>query len=544
MSRAESLAVAVCAAAPGIVVKATVVLVAAMTIAFLARRSSAARRHLIWLCALSACAALVIVSPMTRPIVVRLPAMAQAPTRVATGSVVPADAPAMPAMREPWRVAQMPQVASRRLRRAELAELAVAAWVIGVVVLVVRFVVAYRVVARIVGNAQVVETFASSVAEVRISDEIASPFTFRMLRPSIVLPTDFGEWTDARRTAVLRHEAAHVERGDAATQTVGLFACALLWFHPLAWLALARLRAESENAADDRVIEAGMSSIEYAGHLLELARASHGVGSLPLAVGMATPPLETRVRAIVDRTRSRSVVSTPLRVISASCVAAAMLPLGGLQVSRAAKSAPKIITTRERPSKSAPGPTAVLVASTPSVGSRVEQTVIASIATDSAPATPFAATRDTIVAAPPVKKWAHPDFSGTWVSRDSTGAEVGPDLVIGQTATSFSLSIERRATDEFGRFTGWLKLTTLVEDGQPPRVVAIKNGMPVRIPYFATSWEGDTLESRLAVPSRRSVSGSVERTWLTADGKGLVINEKPFGYLVNSEGTDTLWRKR
>ena len=85
---------------------------------------------------------------------------------------------------------------------------------------------------------------------------------------------------------MLSHEIAHIERGDVATQTIGLFACALLWFHPLAWFALARLRRESESAADDRVICAGTSSIAYATHLgFDLRWASALYGGLHVHLG-------------------------------------------------------------------------------------------------------------------------------------------------------------------------------------------------------------------------------------------------------------------
>jgi beta-lactamase regulating signal transducer with metallopeptidase domain len=49
-------------------------------------------------------------------------------------------------------------------------------------------------------------------------------------------------------------------------------ACALFWFHPLVWFAFARLREEAERAADDCVLSSGISVIDYAGHLLALAR--------------------------------------------------------------------------------------------------------------------------------------------------------------------------------------------------------------------------------------------------------------------------------
>jgi beta-lactamase regulating signal transducer with metallopeptidase domain len=58
-------------------------------------------------------------------------------------------------------------------------------------------------------------------------------------------------WTLDRRRAVLLHELAHVRRRDLVGHTIGRFACALYWFHPLVWTAAKRLRSESERACDD-----------------------------------------------------------------------------------------------------------------------------------------------------------------------------------------------------------------------------------------------------------------------------------------------------
>ena len=83
---------------------------------------------------------------------------------------------------------------------------------------------------------------------------------------------------------------------------------ALLWFHPLVWLAVTRLRAEAEQAADDCVIASGVPGITYAAHLLEIARAMSRPQLLSaIAVGMArSSRMERRFRAMLDSRRARS----------------------------------------------------------------------------------------------------------------------------------------------------------------------------------------------------------------------------------------------
>ncbi len=43
------------------------------------------------------------------------------------------------------------------------------------------------------------------------------PMTFGVLHPVVFLPADAMEWSEERRAMVVRHELAHIERGDVAT---------------------------------------------------------------------------------------------------------------------------------------------------------------------------------------------------------------------------------------------------------------------------------------------------------------------------------------
>jgi beta-lactamase regulating signal transducer with metallopeptidase domain len=63
------------------------------------------------------------------------------------------------------------------------------------------------------------------------------------------------------------HEVAHIERCDWLVQVLAEAARTVYWFNPLFWLLCRRLRAESEHACDDVVLNAGINANDYAAAL-------------------------------------------------------------------------------------------------------------------------------------------------------------------------------------------------------------------------------------------------------------------------------------
>ena len=133
------------------------------------------------------------------------------------------------------------------------------------------------------------------------SDDAKMPFACGLLRPTIVLPAESDSWTLDRRRAVLLHELAHVRRRDLVGHTVGRFACALYWFHPLVWTAAKRLRSESERACDDLALNCGARASDYAEHLLDIVTGVRHHATPAVALAMARrKEFEGRMLAILD----------------------------------------------------------------------------------------------------------------------------------------------------------------------------------------------------------------------------------------------------
>ena len=163
------------------------------------------------------------------------------------------------------------------------------------------------------------------------SDAAAMPVTCGVLRPAVVLPEESDDWSEERREAVLLHELAHVHRGDLATHLIAWVACALYWFHPLAWIAARRLRHESERACDDLVLGAGTRASEYASHLLDIVRSAGRSSAPAAAVPMAQrSSFEGRLLAILEPGVARHAMSAQRKVALAAGLALVVLPLAAM----------------------------------------------------------------------------------------------------------------------------------------------------------------------------------------------------------------------
>ena len=108
---------------------------------------------------------------------------------------------------------------------------------------------------RILGIRSAVDLIRSPLAE--------APAVLRVVRPVILLPArGCDDLDDEELRALLLHELAHVARRDNFVSMLLAAAAALLWFHPLVWLALRQLDAAREQACDEVATEESASYID------------------------------------------------------------------------------------------------------------------------------------------------------------------------------------------------------------------------------------------------------------------------------------------
>jgi TonB family protein len=275
--------------------KGTIVLVAAWIATALLRRRSADLRHRIWLAALVAAALLLIPVPVPQTMRMTIDATAAAPGPVS------AAARSIRAFPIVWSI---------------IGALLFMRWAAGVLRL-------YRITRQ-----------SRAAGAVRVSDSIHTPMTWGAIRPVILVPAYVEDWSPEQRDVVIRHERAHIDRHDWLWQAFAQVMTAVFWFHPLVWLAAAQMRQEAEHAADDATLSAGVQAPDYADRLMAVARELSGHAPDAAVAMVRKPALTSRITAILDAGRIRTVSSAGARIGVALAAVAMLVPLSAFQSRR------------------------------------------------------------------------------------------------------------------------------------------------------------------------------------------------------------------
>lgn len=313
-----------------VVVKATLFAAVALVGARIARRSSAATRHVLLAAAFVVLLALPvasIIAPAIRVPMIVSAKEASAPSvaEIVTNATAPMLGPGQ---------ASTPEANGLAPRAVPLSTLVALAWAGGVAVFIVPVVVGIwqsRALRRSGlpwrhGQA-VVDQLAREAAISRqiallLHESVPGPMTCGLRRPTVVLPLDAPLWATEDFVRAIVHELEHVRRGDWASQCLARIVCAVYWFHPLVWIALRQLALEAERACDDAVLR-GSEATAYADQLVELARRLSHTRHLPVLAMANRSDLAARVNAVLDDRQSRGRAGTAGVLIA--CAAAFLL---------------------------------------------------------------------------------------------------------------------------------------------------------------------------------------------------------------------------
>ena len=178
---------------------------------------------------------------------------------------------------------------------------------------------------------------ASPPPRLLLSAEVPVPMTWGWRTPVVILPQGAEAWPREELRQALTHELAHVERRDWLYQIVAQGACALYWFHPLAWVAARRLALEAERSADDRVLVTGADATDYAERLLAFVRRLRGrpapaASVLPMARRSQLP---ARVQSLLNPQLRRSPMTTPRKLSLSLFLLSGAVALGMAQLAPA-----------------------------------------------------------------------------------------------------------------------------------------------------------------------------------------------------------------
>ena len=192
---------------------------------------------------------------------------------------------------------------------------------------------------------------------VRVVERPALLLVWGWRRPTLIIPALATSWPVDRIAAVVHHELAHIRRADWATQLLSELVRAVYWFNPMVWLVCSRMRAECEAATDDRVLAHRPEGASYAAHILDIARDLNTRSWLPAPAIVRASTLERRIRAMLDSSRDRRLVTARTRVATGVLLVTATIVVAGL----AAQTFSSIAGTIVDPSQGVlPGVTLVL----------------------------------------------------------------------------------------------------------------------------------------------------------------------------------------
>ncbi|HEY1121147.1 MAG TPA: M56 family metallopeptidase, partial [Haloferula sp.] len=153
---------------------------------------------------------------------------------------------------------------------------------------------------QVAADAELMRSIEQAASEVKlrklprviVSTAVETPAVAGLLRPSLLLPTDFKTaFTAEEARLVLVHELTHLKRHDLLVNWLCCVLQALHWFNPVLWFAFARMRDDRESACDDQVL-----SLDGKDH-----RSTYGHALLKLQSSPVSPALHLGFVGIFER---------------------------------------------------------------------------------------------------------------------------------------------------------------------------------------------------------------------------------------------------
>lgn len=171
---------------------------------------------------------------------------------------------------------------------------------------------------------------------------VASPVTFGVWRPVVLLPEAFTDFDSATREAMLCHELLHVRRRDWLYMVGEEIIRSIFWFHPAIWWLLEEIGLAREQEVDRQVIRQTQARDTYVDTLLTMAGVVVHTGLAPAPLFLRRRHLKQRVVLILKEVRmSRTRIITSLATALLVVAVAGWLVTGALPLAAADSQAPQ-----------------------------------------------------------------------------------------------------------------------------------------------------------------------------------------------------------
>ena len=201
-------------------------------------------------------------------------------------------------------------------------------WLIGAIALMLLNVLRYiRLNIEIRKNSEVIScpetrAYTNRKINVRVWENVASPFITGIFRPMLILPKT--ELSEEQLHNILRHEMTHFKRHDILYKWFAEFVKCVHWFNPISWYVSKQIASECEISCDMSVTKnmTGSEEMSYVSTILSLLPTGKSK-QLPLTTQMASSKKFLKRRFIMiknKKTTSRfmSVLSAVIAVIMLS----------------------------------------------------------------------------------------------------------------------------------------------------------------------------------------------------------------------------------
>ena len=146
--------------------------------------------------------------------------------------------------------------------------------------------------------------------QIRVSDKIAAPLTYGVLRPVILLPKCL-DWTDEKNLRyILAHEFTHIRRFDIMKKWLLVAAVCVHWFNPLVWVMYILANRDIELSCDETVVRSFGETMKSSYALALIGMEERRSRLFPLSNSFSKNATEERIRAIMKIQKKSMIAIT------------------------------------------------------------------------------------------------------------------------------------------------------------------------------------------------------------------------------------------